>query len=118
MNVSVDLTIQKFEESTVNFYDSKTIFFDATTFLPSTVSFKVWGVGLMPDFDWERYIDLNKEINIKSIRKKTLNSETTIQGFGVLTFKNVVAGKISISPYDKKEFLKDLDSSLKCNLVF
>ena len=67
MNVSVDLTIQKFEESTVNFYDSKTIFFDATTFLPSTVSFKVWGVGLMPDFDWERYIDLNKEINIRPI---------------------------------------------------
>lgn len=107
MKISVDLTRQKFEESTVNFYDSKTIFFDASTFLPSTVSFKVWGAGLMPDFDWTKYLDLSTEIKIKAIREKTPGNETAIQGFGTLTFENVVAGKISISPYDNKEFLKD-----------
>jgi hypothetical protein len=107
MKVLVDLTRQKFEDSTVSFYDSKTIFFDAATFLPSTVSFKVWGAGLMPDFDWTKYLDLSKEVNIKAIREKTPDNETAIQGFGTLTFKNVVAGKISISPYDSGEFLKD-----------
>ncbi|MBL7998109.1 MAG: hypothetical protein JNL32_05670 [Candidatus Kapabacteria bacterium] len=107
MKVLVDLTKQKFEHSTVSFYDSKTIFFDAATFLPPTVSFKVWGAGLMPDFDWTKYVDISKEVKIKSIREKTPGNETAIQGFGTLTFKNVVAGKISISPYDSGEFLKD-----------
>ena len=107
MKITVDLTKEKYDDSnTVHFYDSKTIFFDATTLLPSTVSFKVWGAGLMPRFDWSKYIDLDKEVNIKIIRQQTPNNETTIKGFGTLTFYDVVAGKISISPYDDKQFLK------------
>ena len=108
MKVTVDLTREKYDDAnTVTFYDSKTIFFDATIFLPSTVSFEVWGAGLMPGFDWKDYIDLDKEINIQKIRQLTPNNETTIKGFGTLTFNDVVAGKISISPYDDKQFLKD-----------
>ncbi len=108
MKISIDLTREIFDDvKSVSFYDSKTIFFDPTTLLPSTVIFKVWGAGLMPDFDWAKYIDLDKEIYIKSILQKSFGNEITIQGFGTLTFNNVVAGKICISPYDSKEFLKD-----------
>jgi hypothetical protein len=108
MKISVDLTKEKFDDTnTVNFYDSKTIFFDPTTFLPSIVSFKVWGAGLMPDFDWTKYVDLDEGDRIKEICQKSSGNETTIQGFGILTFNNVVAGRIAISPYDNKEFLKD-----------
>jgi hypothetical protein len=108
MKVTVDLTKEKYDDTnTVHFYDSKTIFFDATTFLPSTVSFKVWGAGLMPGFDWAKYINLDQELKIKNIRQQTPSNETTIKGFGTLTFKNVVAGKILITPYDNKQFLKD-----------
>ena len=108
MKVTVDLTREKYNDTdTVHFYDSKTIFFDATTFLPSTVSFKIWGAGLMPGFEWTKYIDLDEELNIKNIRQRTPSNETIINGFGTLTLKNVVAGKISISPYDNKHFLKD-----------
>jgi hypothetical protein len=108
MKVTVDLTREKYDDTdTVSLYDSKTIFFDASTFLPSTVSFKVWGAGLMPGFDWTKYIDLDKALNIKTIRQQSPNNEITIKGFGTLTLKNVVAGKISIAPYDKNHFLKD-----------
>jgi hypothetical protein len=108
MRVTVDLTKEKFDDTnSVHFYDSKTIFFDAVTFLPSTVSFKVWGAGLMPGFNWTDYIVLDKEVNIKTILQQAPDNETTIKGFGTLTFQEVVAGKISISPYDKNEFLKD-----------
>jgi hypothetical protein len=61
----------------------------------------------MPGFDWTQYLDLDKEIILKSTIQKSSGNETTIQGFGTLTFNNVVAGKISISLYDNKEFLKD-----------
>lgn len=60
----------------------------------------------MPGFDWTRYLDLNKETKLKSIIQKSSGNETTIQGFGVLTFKDVLAGRISISPYDENDFLK------------
>ncbi|WP_347069045.1 hypothetical protein [Flavobacterium sp. WV_118_3] len=108
MKLTIDLTREIFDDvKSVSFYDSKTIFFDPTIFLPSTVSFKIWGVGLMAGFDWTQYLDLDKEINLKSVIQKSSGNETTIQGFGTLTFRNVVAGKISISPYDNKEFLKN-----------
>jgi len=107
MKLSIDLTKEIFDDvKNVTFYDSKTIFFDPTTFLPSTVSFKVWGAGIMPGFDWTRYLDLDKETKLKSIIQKSSGNETTIQGFGVLTFKDVIAGRISISPYDENDFLK------------
>ncbi len=108
MKVTIDLTRELFDDAnSVNFYDSKTIFFEPTNLLPSTVSFKVWGAGLMPGFDWTQFKNLDNEINLKSIIQKSSAHETTIQGFGTLTFINVVAGKISISPYDNKEILKD-----------
>jgi hypothetical protein len=113
MTVSVDLTRERFDDTNaVTFYDSKTIFFDATTFLPSIVSFKVWGAGLTPGFDWTKYVDLDKETNIKAIRQQTPSNETTIKGFGTLTFNNVVAGKILISPFDNKQFLKNREGKI------
>lgn len=108
MKITVDLTKEIFDDvESVSFYDSKTIFFDPTTFLSSTVSFKVWGAGIMPGFNWTKYLSLDKENNIKSILQKSSRNEVTIQGFGVLTFNDVVAGKISISPYDDKSFLEN-----------
>lgn len=107
MKLSIDLTKEIFDDvKSVTFYDSKTIFFDPTTFLPSTVSFKVWGAGIMPRFDWTKYLDLDEETKLKSIIQKSSGNETTIQGFGVLTFNDVIAGRISISPYDENDFLK------------
>ena len=50
MNINVNLTGDLFNDfHTIDFYDSKTIFFDATTFLPKTVSFDVWGPTLCQD---------------------------------------------------------------------
>ncbi len=110
MKLTIDLTREIFDDlKSVSFYDSKTIFFDPTTFLPSTVSFKVWGADLLPGFNWTQYLNLDKESHIKSLLQKSSgNKTTTIQGFGVLTFFGVVAGKISILPYDNKEFLKSI----------
>lgn len=109
MKISVDLTKEKFDGmDSVSFYDSKTIFFDPTSVLPTTVSFKVWGAGLLPKFDWEKYTSFDKIPHIKKIREQT-TGETTIKGFGLLTLNDVVAGKIRISPYDKGTFLKYSD---------
>ena len=107
MNITVDLTKQSFEDCPINFYDSKTIFFDATNILPQTVTFKVWGIGLMHDFDWCTYLDLDKEGKIKDLKQNNPNGEIIVKGFSTLTFQNVRAGKILIFPYDDKQFLKD-----------
>jgi hypothetical protein len=108
MQIIVDLTQNKFDAfNTVNFYDSKTIFFDATTYLPSTVSFKIWGAGLMPGFDWKQYsVDLSND-KVKQLIESNKEYEITIQGFSTITFNNVIAGKISIIPYDKGKLLKN-----------
>lgn len=107
MKIIVDITGQKIEEGLVGFYDSKTIFFDVPKFLPNTLSFKVWGADLDKDFDWSNYIDLEKETNIRLLKQKAPSDLITIKGYGILTFNDVVAGKIDITPYDKNEFLKD-----------
>jgi len=60
----------------------------------------------MPGFDWTKYLDLDEETKLKSIIQKSSGNETTIQGFGVLTFNDVIAGRISISPYDENDFFK------------
>jgi len=65
----------------------------------------------MPNFDWEEHISLDQEVYIKNIRQQTPNNEITIMGFGTLTFKDVVAGKILITPYDKKQFLRDSEGN-------
>lgn len=107
MKLTIDLTREAFDDyNSVTFYDSKTIFFDASTILPETVSFKIWGAGLMPGFPWDKYLDLNTTPNLKSIIDKTRGNEIAIQGFALFTVEHVVAGKISISPYDKGQFLK------------
>ncbi len=107
MKIKVDLTREKFNDTdTVSFYDSKTIFFDPTMELPETVTFKIWGAGLMPDFKWRNYIDLNREQNISKILNDAPNNEVTIKGFGQITLEQVVAGKLTISPYDNGQFLK------------
>ena len=108
MKISVDLTKKKFDiDKPVNLYNSKTIFFDATTLLPETVSFKVWGAGITPNFIWGNYLNLDSDPKLKSLVKKSKKDEISIQGFGVLTFEQVIAGKIIISPYDNGEFLKN-----------
>lgn len=106
MNVSVNLTGSLFNDyHGIDFYDSKTIFFDATTFLPSTVSFAVWGANVMPGFNWENYADVTKLPKIQAALKKHTFQSITIQGFGTLTFTDVVAGRLSATMLDGKEFL-------------
>jgi hypothetical protein len=107
MKLIIDLTRDLFDaDNSVTFYDGKTIFFDAATILPETVSFKIWGAGLMPGFPWTNHIDLNTTPNLKSIIDKTKANEVAIKGFGLFTVEQVVAGRISISPYDKSHFLR------------
>jgi hypothetical protein len=107
MKLPIDLTRDKFDAyNSVSFYDSKAIFFDASTILPNTVSFKIWGAGLMPGFHWTKYLDLNATPVLKAIIDKTKGNEVAIQGFGLFTVEQVVAGRISISPYDKGQFAK------------
>ena len=82
MNICVNLTGNLFEDfDGISFYGSKTIFFDATTFLPKTVSFQVWGADVMPDFNWEPYLDLATFPKLQSIIKKHRSQAITIQGF-------------------------------------
>ncbi|WP_442592044.1 hypothetical protein ACSBL2_12545 [Pedobacter sp. AW31-3R] len=112
MKVIIDITGQKIEDGLVGFYDGKTIFFDVPTFLPNTVSFRVWGAELDKDFDWSSYIDLEKDANIRLLKQKAPSDLITIKGYGVLTFNDVVAGEINISPYDNLEFLKDSEGRI------
>lgn len=108
MHVKVDLIRERFDSyNTVNFYDGKTIFFEPIHILPTTVSFKVWGVGLMPGFDWGHYINFEEAQGLKFSKSQT--NEVTIQGFSTITIFDVVAGKVSICPYDKGTFLKRKD---------
>lgn len=108
MNISVNLTGNLFTDfRSIDFYDSKTIFFDATTFLPKTVSFEVWGANVMPGFNWGAYVDLAAFPRLQSIITKHPSDPITIKGFGTLTFADVVAGRLSVSLYDGKEILVD-----------
>jgi hypothetical protein len=108
MNISVDLTGRLFNDyHGIDFYDSKTIFFDATTFLPKTVSFKVWGANVMPGFKWEDYVDVAALPTVQAALKRHSSQSITIQGFGTLTLSNVVAGRLSVTLLDGKEFLVD-----------
>jgi hypothetical protein len=106
MKVKVDLTKEDFADNDkVNFYDSKTIFFEPTNKLPETVNFKIWGADIDVNFDWSNYVDIEEYPNLKKAFFKEKGA-ITVKGFSELTFKNVVAGKIKITPYDKGTFVK------------
>lgn len=108
MNIKVNLTGELFNDyHGISFYDSKTIFFDATTFLPKTVSFEVWGADIMPGFDWESHLDLATMYKLQAILAKHPSQAVTVQGFGTLTFTEVVAGRLAVSLYDGKNILVD-----------
>jgi hypothetical protein len=108
MNISVNLTSESFNDyHGISFYDSKTIFFDATTFLPKTVSFEVWGADIMPGFNWESYLDIGTMPKLQAILAKHPSQSITVQGFGKLTFMDVVAGRLAVSLYDGKDILVD-----------
>jgi hypothetical protein len=108
MNISVNLTGELFNNDYgISFYDSKTIFFDATTFLPKTVSFEVWGADVMAGFDWENHLDIDTLPKLQVILTKHPYQSITVQGFGALTFTEVVAGRLAVSLYDGKKILVD-----------
>jgi hypothetical protein len=108
MNISVNLTGELFNnDHGISFYDSKTIFFDATTFLPKIVSFEVWGADVMPGFNWEGYLDMATSPKLQAILTKHASQSITVQGFGTLTFMEVVAGCLAVSLYDGKDILVD-----------
>lgn len=105
MTVKLDLTGTDFVDSElVDFYDSKTIFFEPTNQLPETVTFKIWGADIERNFKWSEFIELADYPNIISAQKK--EGGFTIKGFSTITFEKVIAGEISISPYDKGQFIK------------
>lgn len=112
MKLKVGITRELFDEQDLlTFYDSKTVFFDPTVKLPSEIKFKIWGAGIMPGFEWEKHLDLNKHPKLKDIIDRTGGHEITIKGFGEFSLDKVVAGKIKIYPYDTSgkqiNFMKD-----------
>ncbi|MFZ5987726.1 MAG: hypothetical protein ACOYWZ_11455, partial [Bacillota bacterium] len=61
MILTVDLTKEVFDDyKSIDFYDSKTIFFDIPTKLPENLAFKIWGASIPDNFDWHKYIDVSK----------------------------------------------------------
>ncbi|MBT1688859.1 hypothetical protein [Dawidia soli] len=103
--VRLDLTGVDFVDSElVDFYDSKTIFFEPTNKLPETVTFKIWGADIERTAVQDEFIEVLDYPNISEALKK--NGRLTVKGFSTLTFEEVVAGEIKISPYDKGEFVK------------
>ena len=108
MNVSVNLTGELFnDDHGIDFYDSKTIFFDATTVLPQTVSFAIWGASVMPGFAWESYVEVATLHRLQAALTRHSSQAITIQGFGTLTLTGVVAGRLAVSLYDGKDILVD-----------
>lgn len=106
MKLKLDISGVDFVDSDiVDFYDSKTIFFEPTNVLPKTVSFKIWGADINRAFDWNQYLNINDFPNLKKVFDAK-SGRFTIKGFSTITFENVVAGKIEISPYDKGSFVK------------
>ena len=106
MNIVSDISGVDFADSeVVDFYDSKTIFFEPTNRLPETVSFKIWGADIARDFDWGQHLNISDFPNIE----KVLNAREgrfTIKGFSQITFEEVVAGRIEIFAYDRGDFVK------------
>lgn len=106
MKLKLDLTGVYFVDSDkVNFYDSKTIFFEPTNRLPETVEFKIWGADIDGNFKWDEYVDLDENPKLKKELEKPQGA-LTVKGFSTLRFENVVAGSIEITPYDKGDFVK------------
>ncbi|WP_298421326.1 hypothetical protein [uncultured Kordia sp.] len=106
MKLKLDISEVDFVDSDiVDFYDSKTIFFEPTNKLPETVSFKIWGADIDKEFHWNQYVNLDDFPNIKRILD-IKPERFTIKGFSTITFENVVAGKIEICPYEKASFVK------------
>ncbi|MFJ9501474.1 hypothetical protein [Brevibacillus centrosporus] len=102
MKIQVDITQSKFDDyyDTVDFYDGKTLFFDIPTKLPEYLEIMVWGASLMPKFNWNKYLSLENDTHLKGIVERSENIAVQIQGFGKLSFHEVIAGAIEVSPYD------------------
>ena len=72
--VRLDLTGVDFVDSElVDFYDSKTIFFEPTNKLPETVSFKIWGADIERIVIQKQFIEVMDYPNISEPRKKMEN---------------------------------------------
>ena len=106
MKLKLDISNIDFVDSNiVDFYDSKTIFFEPTNELPKTVSFRIWGADIERDFKWDEHLNISEFPNIENILNNK-EGRFTIKGFATLTFENVIGGEISISPYDKGNVVK------------
>ena len=106
MKLKLDISNIDFVDSNiVDFYDSKTIFFEPTNELPKTVSFRIWGADIERDFKWNEHLNISDFPNIENVLKNK-EGRFTIKGFATLTFENVIGGEISISPYDKGNVVK------------
>lgn len=106
MKLKLDISGVDFVDSDiVDFYDSKTIFFEPTNILPETLSFKIWGADIERNFSWDKHLDINDFPNLKDVFEAR-EGRFTIKGFATITFEKVIAGQIEISPYDKGSFVK------------
>lgn len=106
MKLKLDISGVDFVDSEiVDFYDSKTIFFEPTNRLPETVSFKIWGADIDRNFHWHQHLNIDEFPNLKKVLKAK-EGRFTIKGFSTITFEYVVAGQIEILPYDKGDLVK------------
>lgn len=102
MRIKVDISKSRFDDyyDTIDFYDGKTLFFDITTKLPRNLEIPVWGASLTPKFGWAKYLCLENETRLKEIVERSEHMGVQIQGFGKLVLEDVIAGNISVSPFD------------------
>jgi hypothetical protein len=65
MKIKLDISGVDFVDSdVVDFYDSKTIFFEPTNSLPETVSFKIWGADIHSEFNWGQHLKIHDFPNL------------------------------------------------------
>ncbi|PJN65896.1 hypothetical protein PAEAM_02480 [Paenibacillus sp. GM1FR] len=96
MKILVDITQSEFDDyyDTVDFYDGKTLFFEIPTKLPEYLEIMVWVASLMPKFNWNKYLGHEKDTRLIGIVERSEYIPVQIQGFGSLSFNEVIAGEI------------------------
>ena len=113
MKLKLDISGVDFVDSEiVDFYDSKTIFFDPANRLPEVVCFNIWGADIDRNFRWQDHLNINDYQNLKKVLEAK-EGRFTIKGFSTITFENVIAGQIEISPHDKGSFIKLKDGRIQ-----
>lgn len=108
MKIEINLTNEDLLDNTkVDFYDGKTIFFDIVDSLPSKLCFKAWGVYIDEKINWRSpHVNLLGKETSFNIDELDKYNGTVVKGFSELIFEETIAANINIYPYDNRKFIK------------